>query len=379
MLAIYIHWPFCKSKCPYCDFNSHVSNSIDEKQWLEAYFTEMDYFSGHIEGKKISSIFFGGGTPSLMPPFIVEGIINKLAENARFNDDIEITLEGNPTSVEAAKYRDFHSAGVNRVSLGVQALNATDLKFLGREHSETEALKAIDIARDIFSNYSFDLIYARPTQTVSDWEKELVRAISHAGNHLSLYQLTIEKGTAFYADYRDGKFVMPDEELAAELYELTYDITADAGLDLYEISNYAKSGFDSKHNMTYWEYGDYLGFGPGAHSRIKTDGRKASMTMIHKPENWLKSIGDNGHAIQQRDILPQQEIFEEALMMGLRTKKGIGWDKFKYETSCDLREKLPQPALNGLVANNLIEIDNIGIRATRNGFLLLDSLLSKLV
>ena len=378
-LAIYIHWPFCKSKCPYCDFNSHVVENIDENRWLNAYLKEIDSFSDNISGRRISSIFFGGGTASLMPPFIAEALINKLAKYAPFANDIEITLEGNPTSVEAAKYKDFHEAGINRVSLGVQALNDDDLKFLGREHSAKEALEAVQLAAYIFDNYSFDLIYARPNQTEFDWKKELKEALKCAGGHLSLYQLAIEKGTPFYADYNRGKFKMPNNELSARLYEITSEITSDAGILQYEVSNYAKKSLESKHNMTYWEYGDYLGFGAGAHSRIKINGQKNAITMLHKPEKWLSSIYDKGSAIQSFDSLSPKCAAEEALMMGLRINKGINWDVFERETGFVVdREKFINDT-KFLQNEGLVKVSCNSVKASSEGLALLNSLLSKLV
>ena len=298
-IAIYIHWPFCKSKCPYCDFNSHVREKIDEKSWFDAYITEISFFADKIVGKNITSIFFGGGTPSLMNPKLVEKIILELEKIGKFVDNIEITLEANPTSIEAQKFQDFKTAGINRVSIGIQSFNEEGLKFLGRTHSKNEAIEALEIAGNIFSNYSFDLIYARPNQSIKNWENELLSALKLAKNHLSLYQLTIEKGTSFFNDYRDKKFTMPSDVLAASMYELTREITKAHGFVDYEISNYAKQGFESKHNLSYWNYDEYLGIGPGSHSRID----KYAMMMIHNPENLLAKVKTDNNGIQAKTLL----------------------------------------------------------------------------
>ena len=366
-LAIYVHWPFCKSKCPYCDFNSHVVQKIDSDQWLNAYIKEIEYFSEHIRDKNITSIFFGGGTPSLMPPFITEAIINKIDRISHLDSNIEITLEGNPTSVELKKFQDFKIAGINRVSLGVQSLNDNNLKFLGREHNSKEALAAVEKAQ-IFDNYSFDLIYALPKQTLNQWEEELLEALKHAKGHLSLYQLTIEKGTRFYSDHKSGKFTMPENDLAADFYNLTDNITKQEGIAAYEVSNYAKEGFESKHNMTYWRYGDYLGIGAGAHSRITLDGKKTAIMMIHSPNNWLESASQKTSGIQSQTILTQEEIEQETIMMGLRTKEGVD------------SKKITNPQiLNMLLKENLLEINEENIKATKKGFLVLNSIIDALL
>lgn len=376
-IAIYIHWPFCKSKCPYCDFNSHVSNAINPKQWHDSYLREIDYFDGYLKNKQITSIFFGGGTPTLMPPIIAESIINKFARNYSLAKDAEITLEGNPTSVEADKLRDFKEAGVNRVSLGVQSLNGDDLKFLGREHSKSEALRAVEQAAAIFDNYSFDLIYCRPDQTISNWEKELNEAMQFVGKHLSLYQLTIEKGTPFYSAYNKGAFEIPDNDLAAEFYEFTNGYMQNENMPAYEVSNYAVQGFESKHNMTYWRYGDYLGIGPGAHSRITQGGEKISQMMIHNPDGWLKSVDENSHGIQTKLQLSSQEVIEEIVMMGMRIKEGISKDDFKAITSKNIDEVLQNIQMlehEGLVANTKSHL-----KITDKGIMLVNSVAAKLL
>ncbi len=376
-LAIYIHWPFCKSKCPYCDFNSHVTNSIDYSEWQNSYLKEMSYFRDFIDGKNISSIFFGGGTPTLMPPRIAEKIIERLYSIASLDKNIEITLEGNPTSVENKKLADFKNAGVNRVSLGVQAFNDKDLKFLGREHSKNEALEAIEIAAKNFNNYSFDLIYARPEQTIKEWEEELKQAIKYTRNHLSLYQLTIEKGTSFYSEYNKGKFTLPSDEVAATLYEMTYEKMEQFGFNAYEVSNFAKPEFESKHNLTYWYYNDYLGIGPGAHSRITENGKKQALTMVHRPESWLKQIKEQSNGIQQKSTLNEQEIFEEMMMMGLRLKDGMNRKRIEDVSGFIIEEKLQN--LEKMQNLNLIEIDKDTIKATQKGRMLLNSVLAEML
>ncbi len=378
-LAIYIHWPFCKSKCPYCDFNSHVTNSVNHEQWRKSYLKEISYFEDDIKQHNISSIFFGGGTPTLMEPETAESIISHLQTITNFNNDIEITLEGNPTSVEADKLENFKLAGVNRVSLGVQSLNASDLKFLGREHSSLEAIKAVETAQRIFDNYSFDLIYARPEQTLKDWETELTQALKIAGNHLSLYQLTIEKGTRFFSDYSKGAFKIPDEDLAADFYLLTREIMEAHGMPAYEVSNHAKPGFESRHNMSYWHYDDYLGIGPGAHGRITKNGNKHAMMMSHKPEIWLDNVAKNNHSIQTDMLLDMDNVKDELVMMGLRVREGISRKRFVNIIGCDIEEAIPSAKIDKLRTNHLIELDEVGLRCTDKGMLLVNFIAAELL
>lgn len=378
-LAIYIHWPFCKSKCPYCDFNSHVTNSVNHEQWRKSYLKEISYFEDYIKQHNISSIFFGGGTPTLMEPETAESIISHLQTITNFNNDIEITLEGNPTSVEAGKLENFKLAGVNRVSLGVQSLNANDLKFLGREHSSLEAIKAVETAQRIFNNYSFDLIYARPEQTLKDWEMELTQALKMAGNHLSLYQLTIEKGTRFFSDYSKGAFKIPDEDLAADFYLLTREIMEAHGMPAYEVSNHAKPGFESRHNMSYWHYDDYLGIGPGAHGRITKNGNKHAMMMSHKPEIWLDNVAKNNHSIQTDMMLDMDNVKDELVMMGLRVREGISRKRFVNIIGCDIEEAIPTAKIDKLRTNHLIELDEVGLRCTDKGMLLVNFIAAELL
>lgn len=366
--SLYIHWPFCKSKCPYCDFNSHVRESVDYSAWLNAYVTELRSFADQIAGQRINSIFFGGGTPSLMPASIVEAIIDEAARLYDLPDTTEITLEANPTSVEAERFKAFRAAGINRVSLGVQSLNAEDLRFLGREHNVQEALAAIELARSIFPRYSFDLIYARPHQTLAAWERELDEALALAGTHLSLYQLTIEKGTPFYSDHRKGVFAIPDEHNAADFFALTQDKMTAAGMPAYEISNHAAPGYECRHNLAYWYYEPYLGIGPGAHSRMPhPQGGREALMMIHHPENWLEAVKTHNRGIQSQEKLSDHELLEECLMMGLRLTEGITRDRFRAITGHELETIFPTTRTAPLIAEGLLTLDSTGIRATAKG------------
>jgi len=333
-VALYIHWPFCQSKCPYCDFNSHVSDNINHDAWAESYLKELDYFAELTKGRLVTSIFFGGGTPSLMNTDTVGKILNHISKLWSIEKDCEITLEANPTSIEAGKFKDFRKAGINRVSVGVQALNDNDLKFFGRTHSASEALAAVEVARNTFDRYSFDMMYARPGQSARDWEEELSRALEYMEGHSSLYQLTIEPQTPFYTRAKRGEFRMPEENLSAELYEVTESIMSEKGLESYEISNYAKRGEESRHNMGYWRYQDYLGIGPGAHGRVSINGNKHATRMHRAPDIWLERVGEKGHGLQADDILSSEEQNQEKIMMGLRLQEGVDvvlFDKDKLE------------------------------------------------
>lgn len=372
--AIYIHWPFCKHKCPYCDFNSHVTKSVDYNAWEKAYIDELSYFLPYLENKKIKSIFFGGGTPSLMSGTIVYHLLEWLRRSTSFDSAIEITLEANPTSVESGRFKEYKDAGVNRLSLGIQSLRSEELKFLGRQHSVEEAKIAIDAARTIFGNYSFDLIYARPNQTLPEWKTELEEALALAGNHLSLYQLTIEKGTPFYSAYQKQEFLLPDEEASAQLYTMTNSIMTQRGFRTYEISNYAKPGYECQHNLQYWEYGDYLGIGPGAHSRITIDNEKNALMMIHGPEQWLASVSQKKHGIQQQHPLTKQEEWEEILMMGLRLEKGIKRERLETIIGKSLDTIIP----SYLIEKGMIELSKDTLRTTEKGLLLTNSIVQEL-
>jgi len=318
-LALYVHWPFCVSKCPYCDFNSHVRESVDQAAWRTAMLADLAHEAAELPGRRLGSIFFGGGTPSLMPPETVAAVIEAAEQHWGFEPGVEITLEANPSSVEAARFADIAAAGVNRVSLGLQALDDDALRFLGRAHGVDEGLAALDTAQQAFDRVSFDLIYARPDQTLPDWEAELARALSFGTEHLSLYQLTIEPGTRFATLFEKGELKAYDPDQAADLFEATRAMTAAAGLPAYEVSNHARPGAESRHNLTYWRYSDYAGIGPGAHGR-----RGGMATVRHKkPENWLGALGRNGHGMEREDPLDPHDRGVEALVMGLRLAEGV--------------------------------------------------------
>ncbi|MFT5703018.1 MAG: oxygen-independent coproporphyrinogen-3 oxidase [Rickettsiales bacterium] len=378
-LSLYIHYPFCKSKCPYCDFNSHVSGKIDEENFLKGYFSELNYFATKLKNRQIKTIFFGGGTPSLMPVYFVEKILAKIAKIWNIDENVEISLEANPTSFEAEKFKDFKKSGINRLSIGIQALNDADLKFLGREHSAKEAISTIETASKIFDNYSFDLIYSRPNQTVKNWEKELESAINLSAHHLSLYQLTIEKGTKFYGQYLNKEFTLPNEDVAADLYEATNKITAQSGLNLYEVSNYAKDGFECKHNLAYWQSSDYLGIGAGAHSRVYLDGDelRSGIIMLHQPTSWLKGALEKGAAIQKIEKVSKEELLEEVILMGLRLKNGIDNAVFQQHFGKNIEQIFDFNKLENLVENNLIIINQKNIRISPKGLILANSIIEK--
>ncbi len=379
-LSIYIHYPFCKSKCPYCDFNSHVRDNINHEHFLAAYFAEIEFFFTKLGKREVSTIFFGGGTPSLMPIFLVEGILQKIAKTFTIASDCEISLEANPTSFESAKFTNFRDVGINRLSLGIQALNDFDLNFLGREHSAVEALKTIENAAKIFANFSFDLIYARPNQTLKNWEKELLSAISFGTKHLSLYQLTIEKGTKFYSQFKRGDFVLPDENLAAEFYELTNEITAKNQLQLYEISNYAKSGFQCRHNLAYWQGQDYAGIGAGAHSRVYFVGQKKrlAISMLHEPNSWLKKVQELGAGIQQIAEIDEKELLEELILMALRLPQGIENKTLQQHFGKDLQQIFSQKKLQKLIMQNLIIFEPEALKIPDNKRLLTNLIITKI-
>ena len=322
--GLYIHWPFCQAKCPYCDFNSHVAAKIDQQAWAKAYLSEIDRVGEETNGRILRSVFFGGGTPSMMDPEIVDAILSKVRATWSMANDIEITLEANPTSVEAGRFAGYREAGVNRISMGVQALNDADLRALGRLHSHAEALAAFDVARNIFDRVSFDLIYARQNQTLEAWREELSRALSLAVDHLSLYQLTIESGTAFGDRYSAGKLRgLPDDDRAADMYELTQTLCEDAGFPAYEVSNHAKSGSESLHNKIYWKYGDYAGIGPGAHGRLTADGQRYATETPLAPGAWRALIDRTGSGEGSRSVLTQADAATEFLLMGLRLTEGV--------------------------------------------------------
>jgi oxygen-independent coproporphyrinogen-3 oxidase len=374
--GIYVHWPFCAAKCPYCDFNSHVRHKpVDQERFTAAFLKEMQTMRTLGGPKVVSSIFMGGGTPSLMDPATVGAILDGIAKYWHVPDGIEITMEANPSSVEAERFRGYRAAGVNRVSMGVQALNDRDLKFLGRLHDVADALKAIKLAREIFPRMSFDLIYARPNQTVDEWEKELAEAISYAVDHLSLYQLTIEEGTAFYGLHKAGKLIVPDGEQSAVLYEATQEITARHGMPAYEVSNHARPGAESRHNLTYWRYGDYAGIGPGAHGRLSQSKIKLATATERNPEAWLELVERQGHGMIDQEMLGYDEQADELLLMGLRLREGI--DLVRWQ-SLSGRELDPERE-DFLIQHGFVErLGNSRIRCTPSGMLILDSVVADL-
>jgi oxygen-independent coproporphyrinogen-3 oxidase len=322
--GVYIHWPFCASKCPYCDFNSHVRmGGVDQARFGEAFRREIAHMAALAPGRTVTSIFLGGGTPSLMKPETVGGVLDAIAAAWPVAADAEITLEANPSSVEAERFAGYRVAGVNRVSLGVQALNDRDLKALGRLHSVAEARRAIDIAARTFDRFSFDLIYARPKQTPDAWRAELSEALAMMRDHLSLYQLTIEEGTPFAGLHRAGKLVVPEPELADALYEITQELTEAASIPAYEISNHARAGAESRHNLTYWRYGEYAGIGPGAHGRLVIDGRRRALATERQPEAWAAAVARQGHGVSEDTALASAEEADEMLLMGLRLAEGV--------------------------------------------------------
>jgi oxygen-independent coproporphyrinogen-3 oxidase len=377
--GLYVHWPFCRSKCPYCDFNSHVRSGVDHGRWRRALLRELEHYGEATKGRRLTSIFFGGGTPSLMEPETVAAVIEQARAVWQADPDTEITQEANPTSVEAEKFAAFRDAGVNRVSLGVQSLREADLKFLGRQHSAGEARQAIELARHYFHRFTFDLIYARPGQTVAAWREELREALALAGNHLSVYQLTIEPETAFASAVRRGDFTVPDEDRAAELYETTQEALAGAGLPAYEISNHARPGEESRHNLTYWRYGDYAGIGPGAHGRLTLEGVKYATRQHRAPEAWLEMVEQKGHATRQRELVDAEARREEMLMMGLRLAEGIDAAHFAAETAGTLVSALDPPRLKALIEGGFVELDDQGLRATAAGRQRLNAVLAQLL
>ncbi len=378
-LGVYVHWPFCKSKCPYCDFNSHVREGVEQARWRAALLRELEHAAREAPGRRVETMFFGGGTPSLMEPETVAALIARTRELWDSAPDIEITLEANPTSVEASRFAALAEAGVNRVSLGVQALDAASLKFLGREHSTDEALDALATARRHFARHSFDLIYARPGQTQEAWAEELERALALAGEHLSLYQLTIERGTRFFTDHARGTFVPPDEEASAAMFEHTQARLIEAGLPAYEISNHARPGAACRHNLIYWRYQDYVGIGPGAHGRFAEGSAKKATRRSSGPEAWLESVERTGHGTAETSTVEGQDLVEEALMMGLRLADGIDRATFASVTGVDPVEALDAARLDPLVRAGFLEIDATHLRATSEGRQRLNALLERLV
>jgi oxygen-independent coproporphyrinogen-3 oxidase len=374
--GVYVHWPFCLSKCPYCDFNSHVrAHPIDEERFVAAFRTELKHRAALTKGRKVASVFFGGGTPSLMKPQTVAAILKDIDKCWGILPGAEITLEANPTSVEAERFRGYRAAGVNRVSLGVQALNDADLKALGRMHSSAEALTAVKIAASVFERYSFDLIYARPGQSPADWKRELQMALTHAADHMSLYQLTIEPDTMFERLRDAGKLKLPNADKARDLWDVTQEIMMKAGLPAYEISNHARPGAESRHNLIYWRYGEYVGVGPGAHGRVKTPkGRRAQATEQH-PEMWLTVVETDGHALIEDELLSTEEQGDEFLLMGLRLTEGIEPSRFQALSG----RSLDPQRIASLIEEGMVEMTPHGwLRVSQEGFPLLDAVVADL-
>ena len=374
--GLYIHWPFCQAKCPYCDFNSHVSAQIDQARWCKALLAELDRVGAETQGRVLNSIFFGGGTPSLMDPDLVAALIERAAQLWPQANDMEITLEANPTSVEAGRFAAYRAGGVNRVSMGIQALNDEDLRRLGRLHSVAEARAAFDVARTHFDRVSFDLIYARQDQTLEAWEAELREALSMAIDHLSLYQLTIETGTAFGDRYAKGKLRgLPHDDLAADMYQRTGEICTEAGLEGYEVSNYAKLGSESRHNLIYWRYGDYAGIGPGAHGRLTLGGQRHATEQWRNPNKWLEAA-EAGAAEGQRRSISLADQSDEMMMMGLRLASGVDLDRWGALSQRNLNEE------------RISHMEEIGMLrregssrlfATQNGRMVLNTLLAEIL
>ena len=374
--GVYVHWPFCLSKCPYCDFNSHVRHAaIDEDRFARAFAREIETTAARVPGRQVSSIFLGGGTPSLMRPETVGAVLDAIAKHWRLDDGVEVTLEANPTSVEAARFAGYRAAGVNRVSLGVQALDDASLKQLGRLHSVREALDAVAIARKAFERYSFDLIYARPDQTPDMWAAELQLAINEAAEHLSLYQLTIEEGTPFFGLYTAGKLKMPNEATARALYDVTQEVCAHHGLPAYEISNHARKGAECRHNLVYWRGEEYAGIGPGAHGRLDINGSRHATMAEKRPEAWLMRVEANGHGVITNDVLNSAERADEFLLMGLRLVEGI--DPRRYAALAGRPLNPRRIAL--LREEGAIVVDGDGrLRVTQAGFPVLDAVVADL-
>ena len=373
--ALYVHWPFCAAKCPYCDFNSHVAASVDQARWLQAYLGELDRIARLVPGRSLRSVYFGGGTPSLMEPATVAGVLERALSHWHPSNDIEITLEANPTSVEAKRFQGYASAGVNRVSMGIQALNDTDLRRLGRMHSVDEALRALDVAHSVFGRVNFDLIYARQDQTLEAWEAELDRALRLSADHLSLYQLTIEPETVFGARAAAGHLRgLPSEDLAADMYELTQQTCARHGLLPYEVSNFARPGNESRHNLVYWHYGDYAGIGPGAHGRLTVNGHRHATETWLAPGKWLE-LAEKGSGDSVFTQLSPQDQAGEYLMLGLRVSEGIDMERARTLWT----GALPNHKISELIDLGLVEQDDHRLRTTASGRMVLNAVVEALL
>ncbi|MDR3439645.1 radical SAM family heme chaperone HemW [Telmatospirillum sp.] len=378
--GIYIHWPFCLSKCPYCDFNSHVAATIEQSAWRGALLAELEHFAQETAGRTVTSIFFGGGTPSLMEPATTAALLDAVAKRWRLADDAEITLEANPGTIDAERFRDFRATGVNRLSMGLQALDDQALRFLGRRHDLAQAITAVELARATFPRISFDLIYARPGQTIDHWREELDWAIALAADHLSLYQLTIEAGTAFHTAYARGDFILPDEDTAAGLFELTQEITAAHGLPAYEISNHARPGAECRHNLLYWQGDDYVGIGPGAHGRLTdSSGTVWAISQLKAPETWRKAVAGVGHGTKERVALGRDERMAELVMMGLRLNDGLSAIRFALRSGKTLTDAVNRSGLDMMIGDAFLVWDGDRLRATPKGRLVLNSVIAALL
>ncbi len=378
-LSLYVHWPFCQSLCPYCDFNSHVAGVVDDQRWQRALVAELDHFAALTPQRRLHSVFFGGGTPSLMAPQTVAAVLDRAAQHWTCDPAIEVTLEANPTSTEVACMADFRAAGINRVSLGVQALDDAALAALGRSHDANQARAAIVAVAGLFERFSFDLIYGRPGHEVGAWCDELDEALGYARGHLSVYQLTMEPGTPFHMLAARGDLVLPDDDMAATLFEVTQERLDRAGLPAYEISNHAAAGQECRHNLTYWRYGDFVGIGPGAHGRLSLAGDTVATRQHRAPAIWLERVERDGHAGQVHAALDRAQVGEEMLMMGLRTCDGVAADGFYEKTGRALTGALPAKAVAALVDGGLLVLDDAGLRATAAGRQRLNAVLGRLL
>jgi oxygen-independent coproporphyrinogen-3 oxidase len=377
--ALYVHWPFCLAKCPYCDFNSHVREAVDHARFRRALLTELAQFAERAPGRRLRSIFFGGGTPSLMPPETVAAVIEQASRHWRFEPGIEITLEANPGSVDVARFRAFAASGVNRMSLGVQALDDTVLRFLGRLHDAADARRAVEAALRCFARVSVDLIYARPGQTLAAWRRELREAVALGPRHISAYQLTIEPGTRFWTLHQTGRLTLPDGEVQAALFELTASELARAGLSRYEVSNHAAPGEECRHNLVYWRYGEYVGIGPGAHGRfVGPEGRLATRTE-RLPERWLRQVERRGHGVVEEQLVPPRTQALEYVLVGLRLAEGLDLARVVELAGGDGDDLLDAEAIDALCRDGLLERQGDWLRASEQGLLLLDSLLARIV
>jgi putative oxygen-independent coproporphyrinogen III oxidase len=379
-LAIYVHWPFCKAKCPYCDFNSHVREQVDDAAWRAALVAEIAYWAQQHPQGRVGSIFFGGGTPSLMPPETVAAVIDAVQRHWPLANTIEITLEANPTSVEAARFVGYRAAGVNRVSLGVQALNQSDLVALGRQHTVESAREALALAYATFDRVSFDLIYTRQYQTMGAWVAELEEALGIARDHVSLYQLTIEPGTQFFHQHARGALVLPEEDASTQMYLHTLQRMEEVGLPAYEISNFAREGQESRHNLAYWRGDAYLGIGPGAHGRPQLGGVRHASVNLRSPEHWLAAVQVHGHGLDGApEALSMEAAIEERVLMGLRLREGIDAVRFTAQTEREVRTVLDDAWLQRLSDAGLVVMDDAGLRATQRGWPLVNSITTKLL